>query len=239
MTTCNALTLVGDGYARLVGEIGPAHVFPNKKSHFVLGPEPNGVRIPLGEYPMGKVPATNEDGAFRQAKPVFGPGKRILRLVAADDRDMKIVKLLRIQSDNLDFSAHPTLSEILMREMIWVGGEGAEIPAAQYGDRRYGGQDQLFAFREGDWIIVVSRDKTHIVVVSMEDGKLEIRDADEGDILAHIMRRAPLFSSIKEALWGLRVLNALGKRDAAGPVVEKMRKLSPGFVLDWLEVIRS
>lgn len=230
---CRAFTLGGTGSAYTLEGIESVHVFPNKQSYLLLGEAETGVRIPLGDFPFGKIPEI-ADGKLRSALPVFGVNRSIIRLIEGESPK----KLLRIKSHELSFGNYRKFDSNIVRH-IWAGGEGAGVPFVQSGDRHGACQDQLFALDRNDKLIVIDNGAQHAAFVEARGTELYVREAGEDDLVEHVIRRAPFFRTVKECFWGLRLLLVAGKTSLADPLWERMGEISPGTRMDWEAVARS
>lgn len=117
---------------------------------------------------------------------------------------------------------------------LWIGGEGAGIPRIEVGDPRGIEREQLFAFRNGDWIVLVDCE-INIGTVSLRRGKFYLYEADEEDLVKHVLRRVPFMQVERELRWGIRVLRALRvQKRVARPLIEAIQqRFDPTFKVNW------
>ena len=200
------------------------------KPVFVLGSGPNRLEIELGNGTPESMPQLKATTISR-ADPVLDEHNRIVGLVR--NRGAYVV-LLRIKTLELDLgNKYKPPVDNFPANLFWRGGEGVRIPFVQTGDRRGFDQDQLFALKEGDSILVADK-LTRVVVFFVQKGTLRWKQAQKLDVLDHIRARAPYMTRRKEVGWGLKVLYAIDAHDGrADPLVTRMRDFDDSFVLNW------
>ncbi len=188
--------------------------------------------IHFGAGPTGLLPICTHNTLW-SAAPITTKGK-IVKLVGGHQRG---TALLCVDGRNLAFPEPPPELDFsgdpLMPRLMWPGGEGVEVPTAQSGMRSDPDQVQLFALTEGKSILVVDKNVRIMNVTMHPDGIPHAVMATVEDVVRHVIGRSLFARTGLELLWCLRVLNRIGKRDLAEPVLTKMQHRNPRFVLDW------
>lgn len=207
---------------------GVHQVMKSSKKHVLaIGTEFPNDDVPMEAGSRGEFPI-HSDGTLWSAIPII-EGQRVRKLVGGAPWGIAV---LAINPRGLQLGGAQLLPTDLVRSLVWPGGEGVDIPRIQHGDRADLDQKQLFVLRNGQWLIVVDKERS-VSVVRLDGNVFSFRSATPDDLFDHLVGRTLMAKTFQEVRWCLRVLKALGMQDRADVVIAKAISLKPDYRHDW------